>query len=513
MPRGCGQAPFFRKGGRGEKECFKEFARRPACGSRPDAHAINGPAASARPTDMGEAGSRLTVYDLLIAGVALLGGILCADGQTTRRRDAALLMVSFAVLGTLSAFRYDIGIDYSYIYAPAYERVLADPVGFGFSDTRFEPGFALLEKAIALLFENYQMLFIVTGYLTIGLFMLCYRRQSPHAVVSILLFLMLSEYYCSMNFIRQTLAGVIALLGLPFLKQRRFLPFLSTVLLAAAFHKSALILIPVFFLCMVPFNQYVLAGYCIVTALVYFNTESIMAFVTRFWYQGYSARSIHFQVGFEWPFTIAMLVEFLIVLLGAKRIRTGDPGNNVYLHYAFLAFFFTLMGTRHSILDRLSLYFELAFPLSIPLVYLQFRRDFSGWREALRGRDRLRRRSAATALGLLAVILGGGLGIHRYALTMDHHGVVPYRMVWNQPFYAEYLSELRMPRLEVNSGLQEYAQQPEEIPEDFAQTAAQAPPVTPPEQPASDAPSPSEGEPGAPAELTLEEFLALDGGK
>lgn len=456
----------------------------------------------------------MTVYYLLIAGFALFGGVLCATGQT-RKKEAVFLICAFLVLGTLSAFRYDTGTDYSYVYAPAYEQVLADPVGFGFSDTRFEPGFVLLEKGIAFFFQNYQMLFIVTSYIMIGLFMFCYWKHSPHVVLSVLLFLLLSQYYCSMNFLRQTLAGIIALLGLPFLKKRRFIPFLLVTLLAASFHKSAFILIPIFFLCMIPFNRYVLAGYGVLTALIYFNTEPIMEFVTRFWYRGYHSQSIHFIVAFEWPFTIALFVQFLVVLIGTKRLREADPGNNVYLHYAFLAFFFTLMGTRHSILDRLSLYFVLAFPISIPLVYQLFRQDFARWKPALAsGGDKLQRQSAFTALGLLIVMFGGGLAIHQYALTMDHHGVVPYQVIWGQPFYEQYLEELRIPRLETNPDLLAELEQPDEMPPDFLDVEPVLPETQPSEQSSAASPPtpPPNAEEGAPMELTLEEYLSLDGG-
>lgn len=129
-------------------------------------------------------------------------------------------------------------------------------------------------------------------------------------------------------------------------------------------------------------------------------------------------------------------------ILGSARLRKKDKSNYVYVNYAFFAFFFTLMGTRHSILDRFSIYFEFAFPLSIPLLYTCLRESFTSW-WALNGRgegEKQKKKSAWFAAGLLTVIFCGGFAIHQYALMMDHHGVIPYRTVLNQPFIRNICS-------------------------------------------------------------------------
>lgn len=102
----------------------------------------------------------------------------------------------------------------------------------------------LLQKIVAFFSSNYQMIFVVTSLLIIGLFCICYAKYSSNVYLSVMLFLLLSEYYCTMNFIRQSIAGIIALFALEFLKKKKFLPYLMIILVASTFHKSALILIP-----------------------------------------------------------------------------------------------------------------------------------------------------------------------------------------------------------------------------------------------------------------------------
>lgn len=387
----------------------------------------------------------LTYYILL--GVLAVMACLFQIGGKNRKKDLIFLLIVFVILATTSALRYSTGYDYSYTYAPGFEEVLNNP-DISLFGHHYEPGYMLLEKIVAFFSSNYQMIFVVTSVLIIGLFCINYAKYSSNVYLSVILFILLSEYYCSMNFIRQTIAGVIALFAIPFLKKKKFLPYLLIVLVASTFHKSALILMPFFFINLIPLTKIVFVIYCAVTAVLYFNTERIVNFVTQYWYQGYHLDNVHVQATFEWPFAFAMLIEFLIVFLGASKLTKKDKSNYVYVNYAFFAFFFTLMGTRHSILDRLSVYFEFAFPLSIPLLYTSLKESFPSWWSLFdkHPEEKENRKNAAVTAGFLAFILCGGLAIHQYALTMDHHGVVPYRCILNQPFYQEYLENLENPQ-------------------------------------------------------------------
>lgn len=387
----------------------------------------------------------LTYYILL--GVLAILACLFQIGGKNRKKDLIFLLIVFVILATTSALRYSTGYDYSYTYAPGFEEVLNNP-DISLFGHHYEPGYMLLEKMVAFFSSNYQMIFVVTSVLIIGLFCINYAKYSSNVYLSVILFVLLSEYYCSMNFIRQTIAGVIALFAIPFLKKKKFLPYLLIVLVASTFHKSALILIPFFFINLIPLTKIVFVIYCAVTAVLYFNTERIMNFVTQYWYQGYHLDNVHVQATFEWPFAVAMLIEFLIVFLGASKLTKKDKSNYVYVNYAFFAFFFTLMGTRHSILDRLSVYFEFAFPLSIPLLYTCLKESFPSWWSLFdkHPEEKENRKNAAVTAVFLAFVLCGGLAIHQYALTMDHHGVVPYRCILNQPFYQEYLENLENPQ-------------------------------------------------------------------
>ena len=443
----------------------------------------------------------LTYYILL--GVLAILACLFQIGGKNRKKDLIFLLIVFVILATTSALRYSTGYDYSYTYAPGFEEVLNNP-DISLFGHHYEPGFMLLEKMVAFFSSNYQMIFVVTSVLIIGLFCINYAKYSSNVYLSVILFVLLSEYYCSMNFIRQTIAGVIALFAIPFLKKKKFLPYLLIVLVASTFHKSALILIPFFFINLIPLTKIVFVIYCAVTAVLYFNTERIMNFVTQYWYQGYHLDNVHVQATFEWPFAVAMLIEFLIVFWGASKLTKKDKSNYVYVNYAFFAFFFTLMGTRHSILDRLSVYFEFAFPLSIPLLYTYLKESFPSWWSLFdkHPEEKENRKNAAVTASFLAFVLCGGLAIHQYALTMDHHGVVPYRYILNQPFYQEYLENLDNPQEEPVEPAEEAAPIIEE-PVDTPPPATSTQPEMPAPQEENELPEQNDVPEGMPVEVPL----------
>jgi len=391
----------------------------------------------------------------MLLSLTLCGLCLCVI-KRSRLKDGIFLAISFVVLATMSAIRYDVGFDYSFIYAPIYYQLINDLTGEFIAQLNWEPGFMLLLRILTFVSANFQTVFVVTSILTIFLIMLYFWLYSPNPLVSVFLFVALSHFYCSMNFIRQTLAAAIVMFTLPLMKMvlekireediKGALPFaggyLAIVLLASSFHASMLLLIPFFFINLIPINKHVLSFYVLITTAIYFNTHMIIGLITRFWYQAYTLEGIHMQVGFSPLFTIAAVAIFLLLFSGSNTLCEEDEGNRLYINYAFFAAFFVMMGMRHSVVDRLSLLFVLLAPVGISILVNKLGEKF--WKELpiLIKKPALTKSVAIFAV-LLFMVFGGGLAIHHYALTRDHHGVVPYQVIFRQPFYQDYLEYLR----------------------------------------------------------------------
>ncbi len=115
----------------------------------------------------------------------------------------------------------------------------------------------------AYLFEMLQYLFIkadieyssfimVSSVITIFSFMLLFYNYSANYALSVFLFFTMGIYVSTMNGIRQYIAVGIILLGAKYMFSPRktdFFKLLILIIIASLFHSSAIIMIPVYFLC------------------------------------------------------------------------------------------------------------------------------------------------------------------------------------------------------------------------------------------------------------------------
>ena len=101
--------------------------------------------------------------------------------------------------------------------------------------------------------EDYSPLFImVSALLTYIPVFLLFKKYSPDFFLTLFFYFVTGTYFSAMNGIRQYIATGIVLLATKYLFSERksdFIKFLVFVVVASLFHTSALIMIPVYFLC------------------------------------------------------------------------------------------------------------------------------------------------------------------------------------------------------------------------------------------------------------------------
>lgn len=120
------------------------------------------------------------------------------------------------------------------------------------ADTRLqldkEPGFWLLNQLGRSLGNNYAVLLcLVAGVAYTGA-LLAMKKLSKHLIVSLFVYLTLCYFTFCVNAARQGIAVGIFMMALPSLLNRNFKRYVFWVLLAAMFHKTVVITIPMYFL-------------------------------------------------------------------------------------------------------------------------------------------------------------------------------------------------------------------------------------------------------------------------
>lgn len=203
----------------------------------------------------------MILYITVAVFTALLAGMV--DNHPVRQlhtvtrqqlTNKVCLWAIFIILFALSACRLNVGNDYAR-YVEFMHLVNCDAY------VPTEIGFNLLVKLIYGMsgFENFLLVFAVYSFVTVLLFLLALYEQSDEFPLSFFLFMTLGYYFQTFSTVRYYLALAIALYSMKFVLRRQWGRFLLLVLLGATFHKSLLVVIPLYFLASLRWKKWQLA--------------------------------------------------------------------------------------------------------------------------------------------------------------------------------------------------------------------------------------------------------------
>lgn len=166
-------------------------------------------------------------------------------GRTCTRQQARGAVAETAIyllLAGVSACRVAIGHDY-WNYRDNFNLIAQE------RHVSSEWGFNLLVKAMVNLFgyDNYKPIFFVFSVVTVYFFVKALHDQADRDYALALFLLMTNGYYFqSMNSVRYYLALAVALFSMKYVLHGEYGKFLLWILAASAFHKSVLLVIPVY---------------------------------------------------------------------------------------------------------------------------------------------------------------------------------------------------------------------------------------------------------------------------
>ena len=176
--------------------------------------------------------------------------------QVTRQQlcNRVCLTAVFLILFLLSACRLNVGNDYAK-YVEFMHLVNCDAY------VPTEIGFNLLVKLIYGLsgYENFLLVFAFYSFATVFLFLLAMYEQSDEFGLTFFLFMTLGYYFQTFSTVRYYLALAVALYSMKFVLRRQWGRFAALILLGATFHKSLLVVLPLYFLASLRWKKWQLA--------------------------------------------------------------------------------------------------------------------------------------------------------------------------------------------------------------------------------------------------------------
>jgi hypothetical protein len=235
------------------------------------------------------------------------------------------LTAVFVILFTLSACRLNVGNDYAK-YVEFMHLVWCN------SYVPTEIGFNLLVKLVYWMsgYENYLLVFAIYAFVTVGLFLAAIYDLSDEFGLSFFLFMALGYYFQTFSTVRYYLALAIALYSMKYVLRGQWGRFLLLILLGTAFHKSLLVVIPLYFLATRHWKKWQLAIAALFCSTFLFLQDFYLKVVV--WLYPTYEDTEYLEGGTSYINILrcaAVLVFALAVLWMEKRQRAQDDGAGV----------------------------------------------------------------------------------------------------------------------------------------------------------------------------------------
>lgn len=195
--------------------------------------------------------------------------------------QSLMFFISFIPLFLVSAMRYMIGVDYN-----SYAWIFSAITSLG-EKTHVEIGYELLNRLIGFFTSDFVWVFVLTSGIIIVFFAAAIYENSVTPPLSLFLFAALGYFFYSMNSVRHFMALSLFVFALKYMKKQQFWRFLAAILIAACFHKIALIAIPIYlvFTRKFKFSYYVMI-FAVLCAAAIFNKQ-ILNIIFSFVYSSY----------------------------------------------------------------------------------------------------------------------------------------------------------------------------------------------------------------------------------
>lgn len=158
-----------------------------------------------------------------------------------RARNNVAEFAIFALLTGVSACRIAVGNDY-WVYRDNFKLIAQE------RHVSSETGFNLIVQFMQYLFgyDNYLPIFALFSFVTVLFFVKALHSQGKHYAFSLFLLMTGGYYFQSLNSVRYYLALAIALYSMKYVLRGEYGKFVLWIVAGAAFHKSILLVIPVY---------------------------------------------------------------------------------------------------------------------------------------------------------------------------------------------------------------------------------------------------------------------------
>lgn len=293
-----------------------------------------------------------------------------------------LIQLSWLILVVVAGTRYETGADWD-----GYTKYLDQVVPIGKfimigqtgGDVGFEFGYFLFCALLKQLGLGFQWLIFFVTLFNVSLITKALKNYTHYVVWGLFVYYSLLYITVEFSLIRQAIAASICFYSYKFIEERKLGKFLLLVIIASSFHRSAIIIIPLYFVLQMCYSNVVLIAITIFgCVLMLFRIPwitSLLMFVGRFLGDGFGEKIVlytqHDVYGIGKEASIGdflNIVLFIIFLLGRKSIENKKYGNlflNLFVAYLIVYYY---IYEYMEISVRFGLYFMYSLAVLFPVL-------------------------------------------------------------------------------------------------------------------------------------------------
>ncbi len=229
-----------------------------------------------------------------------------------------------------------------------------------FSHERHEIGFKYYTKILSV-FNSYYIYLAITAVLSmIGVYYFI-KDNSKNYFESFLIFICFNFYGYYFGILRQVLAISILLYAIKYVRKKEVWKFLSAVVIASMFHRTALVFIPVYFVRNVRITNkmvYIWGG--LISIFLIFR-KFILSMILSF----YTPGALDGKAGNGYIMLIFLIGLSLVAFYYRRALYRQSNKNILFVNMIFIATLIQTISTIYGNVYRVTLYYAFAM---IPLI-------------------------------------------------------------------------------------------------------------------------------------------------
>ena len=184
------------------------------------------------------------------------------------------LILSFLFLAVFVGISDMLGGYDRYIYSELFDNIADITKGHGIYDEALifklfpkELGYINLNILISYITSNRYFFILTITFVIYIFYYISFKRYCNNYTFALLVF-MGFFFFFTFTYLRQMIGVGIAWIGIKYVYKRNFLKFIFCILLAASFHNSAIILLPLYFIPIKKFNPKFIITFMIMCLLL-----------------------------------------------------------------------------------------------------------------------------------------------------------------------------------------------------------------------------------------------------